>query len=292
LNEQAQRGERVPCGLVYDYGDESSQSSISISGASCKYQGMTGSFLGCTDRKGRADYRTSVCRKLSLNVKLKGANTSDGTPATEALQVEYMQLRGMQHDDSLLRNHLGYWMLRELELKASCSVPANVHINGQYDGLADLSESTDAFFLQHYFPDDQGQGTLWREMWPESPWELYYKTAKPIPGFADRKMVQEGPGGPYYALFAGLYREAKACVATKLCSKTWATRIVDKYTHKMSFVKALVGIALTANSDQPIILKHNFNFYVLEDRFYYVPWDYVSSKRRTRFSGPLWSSRR
>merc|ERR1712226_1382255 len=88
-------------------------------------------------------------------------------------------------------------------------------------------------------------------------------------------MKQEGKRGPYHELFADLYRDAKECFdRPATCTESKAASILDKYTHPESFVDGILGMTLAANSDQVIILHHNFYLYVKNGKFFYVSWDY------------------
>merc|ERR1719284_627825 len=204
--------------------------------------------------------------------------TEGGQKAKKVLGLRELQLKGMMHDDSLLRLHMGWSVLHNLGAVASCSALANVYMNGLYDGLADLIEPVDESFTQQRFRSDEfkGKGTLYKELWPESPNPAWYASVKEIPDFAARELKHEGPGGKYHDLFANLYREAKACfdLGSELCTELKANRILNTYTHPDSFVDAFLGMTLTANSDQILILNHNYYMYIMDGKFYYLSWDY------------------
>jgi len=294
LNNAPKAGNYVACSVQVNW---KQTGEVTTLGGRCRYKGSTGSFMGCTNKDDQASIRNSDCRMLSLKVKVNkdmdgnDVMTTTGKKAKKVLNSKEVQLAGMMHDDSLLRNHLGYKILQWNEIMGSCTVPANLYYNGVYQGLADLMEPVDDYFIEQREaltpwdttmatdPDD-GENTLWKEMWPVSPDPAFYEHVKPIDDFAAREMKEEGSAGPSYDLFANFNQEATECFnKPATCTKSKATAIVEKYTHPDSFIDGIVGMTLSGNSDQPILIKHNFYFYVFPDstgvnKFFYISWDY------------------
>jgi len=294
LNNAPKAGKYVPCSVTVNWKQADEVTTV---GGRCRYKGSTGSFMGCLNDDDQADIRRPECRMLSLKVKVNkdmAGNTvltTTGKKAKKVLNTKEVQLAGLMHDDSLLRNHLGYKILQWNDIMGSCTVPANLYYNGVYQGVADLMEPVDDYYLEKREaltpwsttmstdPDD-GDNTLWKEMWPMSPDPNFYKHVQPIPDFAARELKNTGSAGPSYDLYANFYRAASECFITPTtCTKSKATQIVEKYTHPDSFIDGIVGMTLSANSDQPILIKHNFFFYVFpdstgENKFFYISWDY------------------
>ena len=124
---------QVPCDFTVDYGAANADT---VGNAKCRYKGSVGSFSGCTGTNGEsiAGVGNVGCRKLSFKVKLSVSDScclplfshdlhlastitcrlltgsffcsqGSGRTNTEAAQGSKMlQLLGIMHDDSLVKN--------------------------------------------------------------------------------------------------------------------------------------------------------------------------------------------
>lgn len=127
-----------------------------------RYKGSIGAFVGCLDGPNPfVPQGPKTCPKLSLKIKINW----DGSKA-EFLGVRKLQLHSMNNDASQLRERLGYWLWREMDVAAPRATHARVVINGEYSGLYALVENIDGRFTRANF--DDGKGNLYKEIWPVS----------------------------------------------------------------------------------------------------------------------------
>lgn len=63
-----------------------------------------------------------------------------------------------------MRDRLGYWFFRKMDVPAPRSVHARLLINGEFSGVYALVEQIDGRFTRQNF--DDGTGNLYKEIWP------------------------------------------------------------------------------------------------------------------------------
>ena len=68
-------------------------------------------------------------------------------------------------DPSLIREHIGYTLARDIGLPAPRTAFADVRVNGQHLGLYTLVEHVDSAFIERWFEDDEGD--LYKPDWPD-----------------------------------------------------------------------------------------------------------------------------
>ncbi len=125
-----------------------------------RYKGSIGAFVGClsgTDWANPSGRKT--CTKLSMKVKM---NWEDSEARFYGLKK--LQFHSQNHDDSQMRDRLGYWFFRKMDVPAPRSIHARLLINGEYMGLFSLVEQIDGRFTRQNF--DDGTGNLYKEIWP------------------------------------------------------------------------------------------------------------------------------
>ena len=125
-----------------------------------RYKGSIGAFVNCLS--GNDPLRPSgakTCTKLSMKVKINW----EGRDET-FFGLKKLQFHSMNHDQSQMRERLGYWLFREMGVAAPRSVHARVVINGEFVGLFALTEQIDGRFARQNFED--GKGNVYKEVWP------------------------------------------------------------------------------------------------------------------------------
>ncbi len=125
-----------------------------------RYKGSIGAFARCLDGPNPfLAEGAKTCPKLSMKIKINWEDSKD-----EFLGVRKLQFHAMNNDDSQLRERLGYWLWREMDVAAPRATNARVVINGEFSGLYALVENIDGRFTRANF--DDGKGNLYKEVWP------------------------------------------------------------------------------------------------------------------------------
>jgi spore coat protein CotH len=131
-----------------------------ISPVGIRYKGSIGAFVGCVsgnDWANPSGYKT--CTKLSMKIKINWAGRE-----VKFYGLKKIQFHSMNNDDSQMRDRLGYWLFREMDIPTPRSTHARLLINGEYVGLFGLIEHVDGRFTRNNFND--GKGNLYKEVWP------------------------------------------------------------------------------------------------------------------------------
>ena len=131
-----------------------------ISPVGIRYKGSIGAFVGClsgTDWANPSGRKT--CTKLSMKIKM---NWND--PDDRFYGLKKLQFHSQNHDDSQMRDRLGYWFFRKMDVPAPRAIHARLIVNGEYMGLFSLVEQIDGRFTRQNF--DDGTGNLYKEIWP------------------------------------------------------------------------------------------------------------------------------
>jgi hypothetical protein len=136
-----------------------------------RYKGSTGSFIGCLSNGGFPASGAKSCPKLSMKIKI-----DYGDPEAKFYGQKKLLFHAMNGDRSLLRERLGYGLFRELDVYASRATHVRLVINGVFSGLYLLVEEIDGRFTRSRFADG-GRGNLYKEAWPGSDEEAFYRNA-------------------------------------------------------------------------------------------------------------------
>ncbi len=131
-----------------------------ISPVGIRYKGSIGAYVGClsgTDWANPSGRKT--CPKLSMKIKI---NWEDSEARFYGLKK--LQFHSQNNDESQMRDRLGYWFFRKMDVPAPRSVHAKLMINGKYSGIYALVEQIDGRFTRQNFED--GTGNLYKEIWP------------------------------------------------------------------------------------------------------------------------------
>ena len=154
INEDPAAEEYVEAALVFQ-GD-------TISPIGIRYKGSIGAFVNClsgTDWAQPSGHK--ICTKLSMKIKINWEEFP-----YKFYGLKKLQLHSQNNDNSQLRERLGYWLFREMNVPAPRSVHAKLFINGQYNGLFALTEQIDGRFAKNNFEDSDGN--IYKELWPLS----------------------------------------------------------------------------------------------------------------------------
>jgi hypothetical protein len=121
-----------------------------------RYKGSVGAFRDCLDFL----FGTKACTKLSMKVSFNWLD-----PEGRFYGLRKLQFHAMNRDPSMLKERLGYAMMRESDLAAPRAVHARLRVNGRLLGLFALVEQIDGRFTRSRFTEG-GEGNLYKEAWP------------------------------------------------------------------------------------------------------------------------------
>ncbi len=131
-----------------------------ISQVGIRYKGSIGAYVGCLSGTNWANPSgRKTCTKLSMKIKI---NWND--PEARFYGLKKLQFHSQNNDDSQMRDRLGYWFFRKMDVPAPRAIHARLLINGEYMGLFALVEQIDGRFTRQNFED--GTGNLYKEIWP------------------------------------------------------------------------------------------------------------------------------
>jgi len=131
-----------------------------ISPVGIRYKGSIGAYVGCLSGTNWANPSgRKTCTKLSMKIKV---NWED--PEARFYGLKKLQFHSQNNDDSQMRERLGYWFFRKMDVPAPRAIHARLLINGKFMGLFALVEQIDGRFTRHNF--DDGTGNLYKEIWP------------------------------------------------------------------------------------------------------------------------------
>lgn len=131
-----------------------------ISPVGIRYKGSIGAYVGCLSGRDWANPSgRKTCPKLSMKVKINWTDSDD-----RFYGLKKLQFHSQNNDESQMRDRLGYWFFRKMDVPAPRAVHARLLINGEYSGIYSLVEQIDGRFTRQNF--DDGTGNLYKEIWP------------------------------------------------------------------------------------------------------------------------------
>src|SRR5262245_55643120 len=110
-----------------------------------------------------------TCKKLSYKIKVDAYE-----PEKRFHALKHIVLNSLIRDDTLLHERLAYRLFRDAGIMAPRAGHAWVSVNGQAKGLFGLAEQIDGRFTDYRFPKGQGDGNLYKQVWPRSLDPMYY----------------------------------------------------------------------------------------------------------------------
>jgi len=148
-----------PADEVYEEGTLIFQGDT-ISPVGIRYKGSIGAFVGCTSGFFPLDPSGSkTCPKLSMKIKINWEGRDE-----KFYGLKKLQFHSMNQDDSQMRDRLGYWLFRQMDLPAPRAVHMRLIINDDFIGVFALVEQVDGRFTRYNW--DDGKGNLYKEVWP------------------------------------------------------------------------------------------------------------------------------
>ena len=122
-----------------------------------RFKGSIGSLSNCVDEQG-----SLICAKLGMKIKF-----SEYEKDLRFYGLKRINLHGMVHDTSKVREKVAYKLFRDMGVMAPRSAWARLEVNGASLGLFSLVEQVDGRFTNDRWPSD-GNGNLYKEAWPLS----------------------------------------------------------------------------------------------------------------------------
>lgn len=128
-----------------------------------RYKGSVGSFVFCV-AESTPEHPTMIggaktCPKISMKVSFNEYDSNG-----RFFGVKKLVFHSMNHDSSLMKERLGYWLYRQMGVAAPRAVHARLSINGKYQGVFVNVEEVDSRFIKAHFAD--ADGNLYKEVWP------------------------------------------------------------------------------------------------------------------------------
>jgi len=224
-----------------------------------RFKGSIGTLTNCFDAEGN-----QTCRKLSMKLKF-----DEYAPELRFFGLKRVNLHAMMHDASLLHEKLTYDLYRDVGVAAPRSSWAIAQVNGVSLGLFSLVEEVDGRFTKARW-QDQGDGNLYKEVWPVSTVPEDYAQAL--------ETNEETATHEAFAAFAGELQAAPDAASRRQALGRWMD--LDLLARYMAVDDAIANIdgvtAIYCNPDEPSACgNHNYFFYLSEEkeRFQLVPWD-------------------
>lgn len=224
-----------------------------------RFKGSIGTLTNCFDAAG-----SPTCRKLSMKLKF-----DEYAPEQRFYGLKRVNLHAMMHDASLLHEKLTYDLYRDVGVAAPRSSWAIAQVNGVSLGLFSLVEEVDGRFTKAHW-QDQGDGNLYKEVWPRSAVPEDYAEAL--------ETNEETASHEAFAAFASELQAAPDAASRRQTLGRWMD--LDLLARYMAVDDAIANIdgatAIYCSPDEPSACgNHNYFFYLSEDqsRFQLVPWD-------------------
>lgn len=171
--------------------------------------------------------------------------------------LKKFNLNNGMKDPSLLREHIGYGLARQLGLPTPRTAFADVTLNGQHLGLYTLVEHVDSEFIERWFDDDTGD--LYKPDWPDG--TLRWKGADftDYEGISIETNEDTTDHGAFMTLLAALDQGDDDAVAASLD--------VDMMLRYLALNTMLVNLDSYSGNG------HNYYLYEQGGVFTPIPWD-------------------
>jgi hypothetical protein len=141
---------------------------VDIGKVGVRYKGYFTTLRGCLDAAGKI-----ICKKMSFKVKI-----DEYEPGKRYRGLKHLMFNSMKADDTLLHERLAYKLFRDMGVLAPRCTHAKLVINGEAKGLFSFPEAIDGRFLDVQFPANQGNGNLYKEVWPQSADPKFYEAGQ------------------------------------------------------------------------------------------------------------------
>lgn len=228
-----------------------------------RYKGNEGAWWDCVSQPPTGGYKT--CEKLSMKIKINWNRD------TTFYGLKKFQLHSMNSDRSQLRERLGYWFYRKMNVKAPRVVHVVLKINGKYQGLFAHIEQIDGRFTRYHFKD--GTGNLYKEVWP-----IDGTGIATLESTLESKLETNEDESPSFKLTHSFGEELEEV------DKSDVQKVIEKWMD-VDATLALAAVSYTLDDDDGLFHWYEYgnndprphNFYLYEEptekKIYLIPWD-------------------
>lgn len=221
----------------------------------------------CFDSTGRLT-DSAECMKVSLKIKFDKYNDS-----LRFYSLKRLNMHGMSDDHSKMREMISYKVFRDMGVYASRTAYIKVYINDAFWGIFLAVEELDGRFTNSRWPEHQGDGNLYKEIWPTYHTEIELRkglvTNNNTEDSADVKNMWNFCRKYIPQLTAANY---KSTTSQYMDINYWLRYItVDRAIHNADGIMTFYYDTLSGWCG-------NHNFYIYEDegpqkKLWFIPWD-------------------
>ncbi|MBN2803634.1 MAG: CotH kinase family protein, partial [Deltaproteobacteria bacterium] len=218
----------------------------------------------CWDDFGGVRSYEDGCAKLSQKIKF-----SEYDETARLFGLKKLNLHSMSSDNSKLRDRLSYSLFNEFGVTAPRSAHAKVFVNGKYSGLFIAVEAVDGRFTAYRYPEDgDGDGNLYKEIWPVSNLPKSYV----LEHLETNNSVEDKPDGADFIKFGNVVDSATETDFLKKIKPWIDIEHILKYMAVDRSMRNWDGVTGFYSEETP----HNFYWYHTMDNtgvFSLIPWD-------------------
>lgn len=179
-------------------------------------------------------------------------------PDQELLGVNKLNFNNGFHDPTLMREHLAYEVMRQMDLPASRTGFVDLWLNDDHMGLYTVVEHVDGAFLRERFDDDEGDLYKPEARGGELTWRG--EDIESYPGLQLERAEDGTDHGPILALLGTLNRRPGALPLAEVLDVDPALR----------YLAAVVAMSIYDSYVGP---PHNYYLYEQGGIFTVIPWD-------------------
>jgi hypothetical protein len=203
-----------------------------------------------------------TCRKVSMKLKLDEYDKD-----LRFQSLKRLNLHSALNDHSHLHERVSYQLFRDFGVLAPRSVHARLMINGKYVGLYNLTEDVDGRFTAHNFSGQEGDGTLYKEVWPGSSQDPAY--------FSNGQQTNEGTPVTKIVSFATELAAANSSERGQVVARWMDTDYTLRYLAVHTAIKHWDGPLTFYCSAEKGCVNHNYFIYESpsQNRLSIVAWD-------------------
>jgi hypothetical protein len=225
----------------------------------------------CFDTNGRI-MNDSECYKVSLKIKFDKYNDS-----MRFYSLKRLNMHGMSDDHSKMREMISYKTFRDMGVYASRTAYIKVYINEKFWGIFLAVEELDGRFTNSRWPEKQGDGNLYKEIWP-----TYHTEVELRKGLVTNNNTEDSADVKNMWNFCRKYipqltaANYKSTTSQYMDINYWLRYLtVDRAIHNADGIMTFYYDTLTGWSG-------NHNFYIYEDegpkkKLWFIPWDLPAS---------------
>jgi spore coat protein H len=236
---------------------------------SIRYKGSYGSLFWCVDSSGELTPGGALgdqpCSKLSMKLSFNEVD-----PEGRFHGVKKLSFNSMDADASRMRERLGYTLFALNDVPGPRAVHAWLTVNDEPQGLFTLVETIDGRMTRAHFPDEGGEGNVYKEVWPidstEQDWSQGLETNE-----------DEDPDHEPMLAFS---RDLEGAIAAGDAESLLAA--LDTWTDRDAFFRFLAVDRAMENWDGIMawygsrnVYNHNYYWYLESSgtRAWLLPWD-------------------